>query len=261
MSKYLSRRRMTALVALALAVLSLRPEVSPAQFTIKKDQPDRTVTAEMRTALIDGALKRLHDAYVFPEVAKKMEAAVRARLDAKEYDNITSAKALAKTLTDHLQEVSRDKHLRVSYSYDPLPLKKKRAEPTPQERENRRAMMARWNFGFEKVELLRGNVGYLDLRNFADAELAGDTAVAAMNFLANTDALIIDLRQNGGGSPAMVALLSSYLFGQPTHLNDLYSRPRNATHQWWTMPYVPGKRYAGKDVYVLTSRRTFSAAE
>ena len=91
---------------------------------------------------------------------------------------------------------------------------------------------------------------------------AGETATAAMSFVANTDALIIDLRENGGGSPDMVALVCSYLFGaHPVHLNDLYFRPENSTHQWWTLPYVPGQRYENKPVYVLTSKRTFSAAE
>lgn len=266
MSTYLphtrSGRRPAALAAVVLAVLAFRPDVGPAQPLLRKDQPDRTVTAETRTAVIEGALKKLNESYVFPEVAKKMEAAVRARLAAGDYDSISSAKALAKTLTGHLQEVSRNKHLRVAYSYDPLPLKKKRAGPSPEERAKMRALAGRRNFGFEKAERLAGNVGCLDLRGFLDPEAAGDTAVAAMNFLAHTDALIIDLRQNGGGSPAMVALLSSYLFDRPTHLNDLYFRPGDTTHQWWTLPYVPGKRYGGdKDVYVLTSRRTFSAAE
>jgi C-terminal processing protease CtpA/Prc len=97
---------------------------------------------------------------------------------------------------------------------------------------------------------------------FQPAELAGDTAAAAMNFLTNTDALIIDIRANGGGAPSMVALVSSYLFGgEPVHLNDLYFRPEDTTHQWWTLPHVPGKRYQDKPVYVLTSKRTFSAAE
>ena len=83
-----------------------------------------------------------------------------------------------------------------------------------------------------------------------------------MNLLANTDAMIIDLRKNGGGDPAMVALICSYLFSEePVHLNDLYMRPDDSTHQWWTLPFVPGRRYANKPVYVLTSKRTFSAAE
>jgi C-terminal processing protease CtpA/Prc len=60
----------------------------------------------------------------------------------------------------------------------------------------------------------------------------------------------------------MVALISSYLFGpDPVHLNDLYFRPDDSTHQWWTLPHVPGQRYEGKPVYILTSKRTFSAAE
>jgi C-terminal processing protease CtpA/Prc len=74
--------------------------------------------------------------------------------------------------------------------------------------------------------------------------------------------LIIDVRQNGGGAPGMVALICSYFFaGEPVHLNDLYWRPTNSTEQWWTLAYVPGRRYVGKDIYVLTSKRTFSAAE
>jgi len=134
--------------------------------------------------------------------------------------------------------------------------------PPPDEMERMRAIAARVNFGFEKLERLEGNIGYLDLRGFLPAALAGETVTAAMNFLANTQAVIIDLRQNGGGEPAEVALISSYLFGSdPVHLNDLYWRPTNETHQWWTSAYVPGKRLTGKDVYILTSNRTFSAAE
>jgi C-terminal processing protease CtpA/Prc len=96
---------------------------------------------------------------------------------------------------------------------------------------------------------------------FADPDICGPTATAAMNFLASSDALIVDLRQNGGGEPAMVALICSYLFDQPTHLNDLYERKGDTTAQYWTLPYVPGKRLAGKPVFVLTSSRTFSGAE
>jgi C-terminal processing protease CtpA/Prc len=140
------------------------------------------------------------------------------------------------------------------------------AKPNPREqaerREQMRSRMAAGNFGFEKLERLEGNVGYIDLRGFAPAEMAGESAAAAMNFLTNTDALIIDLRKNGGGDPSMVALLCSYLFSpEPVHLNDLYFRPDDSTHQWWTFPYVPGKRYEDKPVYLLTSQRTFSAEE
>ncbi|MEX2114665.1 MAG: S41 family peptidase, partial [Pirellulales bacterium] len=114
----------------------------------------------------------------------------------------------------------------------------------------------------EKVERLEGNIGYIQLRGFHPAELGGKAAAEAMQAVADTDALIIDLCTNGGGAPSMVALVCSYLFGpEPVHLNDLYFRPDDRTHQWWTLPYLPGDRYVGKPVYVLTSERTFSAAE
>jgi retinol-binding protein 3 len=224
--------------------------------------PDMTIDAKMRAEVIDGALKALNDNYVFPEVAKKMEQSIRERQQHKEYDSITSARKFADALMDNLRTVSHDKHLRVMYRAEAIPPEQPNREPSPEDMERDRAFGARINFGFEKVERMVGNIGYLDLRGFAPPQFMGDTAAAAMNFLANTEALIVDLRQNGGGDPAAVALISSYLFPpEPVHLNDLYFRPTNETHQWWTLPYVPGKRLVGKDVYVLTSHRTFSAAE
>ncbi|HVG30540.1 MAG TPA: S41 family peptidase, partial [Pyrinomonadaceae bacterium] len=118
------------------------------------------------------------------------------------------------------------------------------------------------NHGFNRVERLRGNVGYIEFNGFMDAEAGAEAVAAAMNFVANTDALIIDLRKNGGGNPEMVALVCSYLFGpEPVHLNDLYWREGNRTQEFWTRKEVAGRRYLNKDVYVLTSKRTFSGAE
>ena len=243
-----------------LALLTLSP--ARAQPGGEAKQPDMSLTADMRAEVIEGALKKLESAYVFPDVAKKMAEGIRSRLEKKEYDNITSAKQLATTLTDQLQAISHDKHLRVRYSHEPIP-KRLRGEPGPEEKARFRRDVAANNFGFEKVERLEGNVGYLELRGFLPADMAGETAASAMAFLAHTDTLIIDLRKNGGGSPGMVALMCSYLLPaeEVVHLNDLYFRPENSTHQWWTLPYVPGKRYEGKKVYLLTSKRTFSAAE
>src|SRR5215212_120355 len=99
------------------------------------NQPDMTIDAATRSAVIEGALKNLNDYYVFPETAKKMEQAIKDRAQKKEYDQITSAKALAETLTAHLQDVSHDKHLRVRYSYEKLPDRSDDGEPTAQERE------------------------------------------------------------------------------------------------------------------------------
>ena len=231
--------------------------------------PDITLDAAMRAEVIDGALKALNEGYVFPDVAKQMEQAIRARQQGKEYDSITSGREFARALTEHLRAVSKDKHLAVNYNPQPLPPQlppsPPNARPTADEqtRIDRQATVAgRQNFGFVRVERLAGNIGYLDLRAFMPPAIAGDTAAAAMTFLASTDAVIFDMRQNGGGDPAMVAFVTSYLFGaQPVHLNDFYFRPLNETRPSWTLPYVPGKRLTNKDVYILTSSRTFSGAE
>ena len=245
-----------------LALLGLFALSSIAIACAQPEQPDLTIDPATRTQVIDGILKRLNNSYVFPEVAKKMEQSIRERVDKKEYDQITSAKQFATKLTEDLQAVSHDKHLRVRYSNQAIPERGPQREPTAEEREQRRRDLTWVNHGFGKVERLPGNIGYLEFFNFADEELGADTVAAAMNFINGTDALIIDMRKNGGGNPAMVALVCSYLFGpEPVHLNDLYWREGNRTDEFWTKKEVAGKRYLNKDVYVLTSKRTFSGAE
>ena len=230
-----------------------------------RDQPDRTIDAAERHAVIDGVLDKLKQSYVFPDTAIVMERAIRARQRRGEYDRITSGRELAESLTSHLQAVSRDRHLRVRHSATILPVASDHdAAPSPQDRAEARAFGQRVNFGFERVERLAGNVGYLELRSFGfDVEDMKDVAAAAFTFLGNTDAVIIDVRRNGGGSPFMVAQVSSYLFGPDTvHLNSLYWRPGNRTDDFYTHRQIPGTRYGpDKPVYVLTSRNTFSGAE
>jgi tetratricopeptide (TPR) repeat protein len=117
------------------------------------------------------------------------------------------------------------------------------------------------NNGFEEVKRLPGNIGYLRLNNFMQSYYGGGTAAAAMNFLANTDALIIDLRDNQGGSPTMIRLISSYFFDTPVHLNSFYIRKGDITRQSWTFSHVQGQRLSRTPLYILTGKKTFSAAE
>lgn len=228
----------------------------------ERTPPDSTIDANTRKQVIDTVLKRLNDSYVFPDVAKAMDKAISDRVAKGEYDQISSSRTFAETLTKDLQAVSKDKHLRVRYSHDVLPQRQPRAEPTAEQREQQRRDMSWMNYGFDKVERLGGNTGYISFRGFFGPELGADAVASAMNFVAGTDALIFDLRQNGGGDPEMVALICSYLFGpEPVHLNDLYWREANRTDEFWTRKEVAGKRYLNKDVYVLTSKYTFSGAE
>jgi hypothetical protein len=227
-------------------------------------QPPRPVTVDraLKQAMVDSLVSFLNRNYVFANKAGPVGAAVRKQLRSGAYDKITDPEELAAALTRDLLAASNDKHLRVRFGNEQIALV--RADTTPGRVTPAQLQAARNdNFGFYRLERLPGNIGYLDLRSFMGLDLpgAGATAVAAMNFLANSRAIIIDLRKNGGGDPSMIQLLSSYLFGSTQHLNDLRSRPENFTYQFWTLPYVPGPTMPDVPVYVLTSGYTFSGAE
>lgn len=243
---------------LACLILTLCVGLSDGQ--VPAESP-LAIDAKMRDEVIDTILKRLTDAYVFSDVADKMANAIRQRQKDKEYDAIKTGQDLAKLLTTHLQDVSNDKHLRVNCSTNKLPQPPK-GEPSEEQKARQREMMKKTNAGFRRVERLPGNVGYLRLDGFMDHEAAAEPAASAMKFLTNTDALILDLRFNGGGSPKTVALVCSYFFGdKPVHLNNLYWRKGDRTEEFWTLKELAGPRYLDKDVFVLTSKRTFSGAE
>ncbi|MBB3112860.1 C-terminal processing protease CtpA/Prc [Paenibacillus phyllosphaerae] len=202
----------------------------------------------------------LRDHYVCPDTAATLSATLTEKLREGEFDQADSGADLAKKMNGVLKEISRDSHLGLVYSEQPLPMQL--PDPVRDEEINLRDQAN--NYGFAKVERLPGNIGYLVINEFVYPEFAGDTAASAMNFIGPTDGLMIDLRNNSGGSSFMVALVASYLLEAipPTHLNDIYWRSHDVTQSFWTLPYLPGKRYgSGKPVYLLTSRRTWSGAE
>jgi hypothetical protein len=209
--------------------------------------------------------RQLRASYVFPDAGRLAAAALEARLAAGEYDGLDDA-SLAELLTAQLYEACADKHLRVR-AMPPgagpprsgrRPGPAERGRPQPDSRPEFRPL----NFGIFRVERLAGNIGYLDVRMVADPRRAGTAIAAAMELVAGTYALILDLRQNGGGSPHGAAFWCSYLFeGAQTHLNDIYDAETGETRQFWSLAYVPGTRYLGRPVYVLSSARTFSGGE
>jgi C-terminal processing protease CtpA/Prc len=215
--------------------------------------------AAARADVLDALTKQLSTYYVFPDVAEKINATLRAKQKRGDYDSITDVQVFANVLTNDLRQAGKDRHLRVNSSETPrsgtLPLSLEQRE------ELRKQLVAR-GYGVTKVETLAGNVGYLDVRGFDRVKDAAPAITAAMNQLAGSDALIVDVRNNGGGDPATVAFLSGYLFDQRTHLNDLYWREGDRTEEFWTDTSVPGKRYGQqKAVYVLIGLRTFSGGE
>jgi C-terminal processing protease CtpA/Prc len=208
-----------------------------------------------RTALVERMCALLAEKYVFPEVAAEVAAVLRDRCATGHYAELGDEE-LTVAVTRDLQSVNGDRHLRLLLSVEEV------SEGEEESEADLLREVAADAGGIRRVERLPGNVGYLDLIGFLPADLAGGAAAAAMTLLAGTEALIVDLRRSRGGDPAMVALLTSYLVDEPTHLNDLWRRADGSTIQFWTVPYVPGPRFGGtKPLWVLTASATFSAAE
>jgi hypothetical protein len=231
-----------------------------AEPAISNHQGDVVVNSETRVVLVDAVAKAIEDNYEFPDRAEKMARSLRERSSSHQYDGITSGDALAKRLTQDLYEIGDDRHIRVFQpgthgEHTSLPI------PGAEAQEQREAAWV--NYGFSEVKRLAGNVGYLKVDRLLPTEAAVDTANTAMKFLSNVSALIIDLRDNHGGSPEMVRLLCTYLFepGRRVHLNDFQWRGQPQLVESYTLGSVPGRSFADKPVFVLTSHHTFSAAE
>jgi hypothetical protein len=257
----------------AVAVLSLRPTdpYKISELMLQALGPNVPISAVRidaaeRGRVVNGAAVQLDSFYVFPDVARRMGDSARARLKRGVYDGYDSGISFARRLTDDFAAIAHDKHLSVRFSARAMPAPPssngKPAEPSADEIARARRGAEERNCSFDKVERLDGNIGYLKFDGFEDPKFCEQTVAAAFAFLAGTRAMIIDLRENGGGSPPMVALVSSYLFDHRTHLNDLWTRQTNSTEEFWTRDTVTGRRFGGtKPVYVLTSANTFSGAE
>jgi len=265
--EFVARERATRRLAFGVAELSLEGQpVALRQWTIQPVPPGGTVAdfkidAATRARVIAQAIAYLDTNYVFPDVAARMGAAVRRRFQQGEYDDVSNGISFALLLTDHFREISHDLHLRVGFTAEQVPASPgPPGQPGPPSPTMRQQLLSQ-NCWFRAVEVQPGNIGYLKFDQFWSPDVCGEIASQAMNKLADTDALIVDLRDNGGGDPAMVAYVSSYLFDARTHLNDVWTRRTNETRESWTHE-VPGTRFGGtKPVYVLTSVRTFSGAE
>ncbi len=238
-------RSTSVLTAVAFVALMM---LSSSCARLEKD-PTPPITAAQRATVVDSLTAALIETYVYLETAEEMRDVLHARLGDGEYDDLSSSGAFARRLEEDLRSVSHDLHLKVRV---PRP-------PAPADGEGPCGRSE--NYCFQKVEILPENIGYLKFNNFVDTDVAGPTAVAAMNFLANTDALIIDLRGNGGGDASMVQLISSYFFEERVHLNSFYYRQTDEWEEIWTLEEVEGPRMTEVPIFVLVDGLTFSAAE
>ena len=235
--------RCTFLFLFALTATALGQSPTPA--TVEKSERD---------SVIEALATKLSAGYVLPEAVGRITQALRSASKVGEYDG-KAPREFADAINRTLLNASHDKHLAVFYQ--PAPTASPEAATLSVEQRER------LNFGFGKLERLRGNVGYLELVNFSDLrQQSAETASALLSTLANFDAIVLDLRRNGGGNTPMVAFIATYFFDTTrVHLTDIYWRDTNETNQFWTTTFVPGRRSARQPLYILTSASTFSAAE
>ncbi len=235
----------------SFTVVAIPPGKTPAD--VRTD-----IDAETPARIVDAIAKALNDSYVYPALAKKMEQAIREHLKRGDDKAIATGPDLASALTHQLQEVSHDRHVRVEWlAQTPPPENGGPSDEDKREKEQ----LARMNCGFVKTERLAGNIGYMKIDVFGPVDVCGAKATEAFAALGDVDAVIFDMRDNGGGTPEMVTYVESYLFAKRTHLRDIYTRDDNRTTPSWTNPDLPGKKLAAQPVYVLTAARTFSGAE
>ncbi|NQZ89349.1 MAG: S41 family peptidase [Colwellia sp.] len=249
----------TSVIALAVS-FTFTGMSNADQYT--RQQADKSITAKQKQGIINQLITKMNQSYIFPDKAKAFERLVREKETNGDYHNIISSQKLEKILNEQLSSVTNDGHLVLSYSEHEVPTPSNDLEQTKLEQNAELKMMRSLNWGIEKIERFSFNIGYLELSMFADSEHAAETIAAAMTMVSNTEALIIDLRFSRGGDPDTVALLASYFLDKRTHLSNMLDREGNVSEQMWSSNSVRGKRYGQqRDLYILTSQDTYSAAE
>lgn len=231
----------------------------PDEILTPEERKARTIDPAKRAAVVEEIATALERTYVKADKAKSMAAAIRAHLAKGDYDTITDGEDFAQRLTDDLHADTRDLHMRVLFGPHP------KDEPPPPPEAAQLEELHRMNFGFGKIERLPGNIAHVVINGFPEAkfEAAHQGIGDLMSQAADADALILDLRNNGGGDSDTVAFIASYVFDtKPVHIIDIYEREANKTTPSWTLAKLPGKRFGGKKpVFVLTSKHTFSGGE
>ena len=215
------------------------------------------LTGQDRAEMIDSVASIFVDRYVYPEIGIQMDSMLKSNLTNGVYDNDSSLSDFTKSLSDDLRAFSNDLHIWI----DPIPKNRSYVLEGEKITQEQIFLKSLENFGWEKLEWLPGAIGYIKVNKFEDTSYARETAEAALSFLANSQAIIFDLRDHHGGHENMQQLVASYFFDEPTQLSSLYWTYLDSLEEAWTHTNIQGPSLAGKDLYILISNKTASGAE
>ncbi|NHJ48512.1 MAG: S41 family peptidase [Asgard group archaeon] len=220
---------------------------------------------KLKLKILNEISKQLLEMYVFNDKAKEIDRKLIENFNNGIYDNITDIHKFANEINNIFQEISNDPHLQVSSDISNLnriiTLRESKEDDIKKIKQEQFDRYREMNFGFTKLEILDGNIGYIDLRGFCQTDYASETVIAAMSFLANTNSIIFDLRENGGGEPEAVLFLASYFLKEGILWNTIVWPYKKTTEEFWILDQVSGKKMLDKDIFVLLSKDTFSAGE
>jgi len=218
------------------------------------------LSAAYKKETIEKLTLLIQDFYIYPNVAKKTSEHLYKQYEAGYFDKCKDNETFATVLTESVQSVNKDKHMRIM-SNEPYIAPQNNLEAKSAHRMGQINNYRSLNHGFKELKIMEGNVAYLDLRMFAPMERAKEIADAYMKLLSLSEAVIIDLRHNGGGNPSMVQYLCSYFFDKKLHLNSLYYREGDRTEEFWTLEEVGGKKLVDIPLFIMIGEETFSGAE
>ncbi len=229
-------------------------------------QQDNVLTKTQQKEIIAELCEKIQTVYPFPTIAEQTVSGIQMYYEEGKYSAYTDRSEFANHLTIDLEHLSNDTHFYLSYNPEVAAemIKQQSHEVLEESLTAHEARIEKWyNYGFKELKILDGAIGYLDLRLFFATYYAGEVAVTAMNFFTNCNAIIIDLRYNGGGWDDMVNFLLSYFAESRDEVmfNVAQYTIDSSYYAGKTMSYVSGKRLTGIPVYVLISRSTASAAE
>ncbi len=241
----MNHRALTTSFVLAFASATIFAQLTPAD----------------KKQVVDSLSKEMIARYVVKSKADEVAKTIQANFASGNYNSIESGKDFAAKLSSEVNAICKDAHLRIRFSENTLPERKEPGQPSQKEIDADEKYTRLINAGFESVKRMGGNIGYIEFFGFQDPKAADRAIQASMQFVQETDALIFDIRQNGGGDPETVRRLCNYLFEKPTHINSLLFRQGDKTNKVdFKTAKAPGKVY-DKPIYVLVSKRTGSGAE